>query len=143
MSRLEKAREFRKQILANVNATRKLIRVDELSEDELLGMIDLYESYQVDKLYKVDDIFKYEGKLYKVIQEHTSLENWVPSELPALYLSMMPENVIPEWKQPAGGHNAYNTGDKVIFDGDVYESLIDGNTWSPVDYPSSWELITP
>ena len=27
----------------------KLIRVDELSEDELLGMIDLHESYQVDK----------------------------------------------------------------------------------------------
>ena len=38
------------------------------------------------------------GKLYKVIQEHTSLENWIPSELPALYLSMMPENVIPEWE---------------------------------------------
>ena len=26
-------------------------------------------------------------QLYKVIQEHTSLENWVPSELPALYLN--------------------------------------------------------
>ena len=141
MSRLERAKEFRKRINANIHATRKLIRVDELDEEELLDMIDLYESYQVDKLYKVDDIFKYEGKLYKVIQEHASQENWIPSELPALYLSMMPENVIPEWVQPTGAHDAYNTGDKVIFEGKVYESVIDGNTWSPIDYPQGWKEV--
>ena len=62
LSRIEKAKEFRKLINANLNATRKLIRVDDLSEDELLDMIDLYESYQVGKLYKADDIFKYERK---------------------------------------------------------------------------------
>ena len=142
LNRIEKAREFRKRIDANLQATRKLIRADELSEDELLGMIDLYDNYQVDKLYKVDDIFKHEGKLYKVIQEHTSQDDWIPSELPALYLNMMPENVIPEWVQPVGGHDAYNIGDKVIFNGVVYESIINGNTWSPTDYPQSWELIT-
>lgn len=139
MSRLERAIEFRKRIEANLKATRGLIRVDELSEDELLDMIDLYEAYLTDNEYKVGDIFNYEGKLYKVIQEHTSLENWIPSELPALYLSMMPEGVIPEWVQPTGGHDAYNVGDKVIYEGRVYESLIDGNTWSPVDYPQGWE----
>ena len=143
MNRIEKAREFRKRINANLQATRKLIRVDELSEDELSEIINLYENYQVGKLYKEDEIFKYDGKLYKVIQEHISLENWVPSELPALYLNMMPENVIPEWVQPTGSHDAYNIGDKVIFEGKVYESLIDNNTWSPVDYQEGWELITP
>jgi len=141
MNRLEKAREFRRKINANLQATRKLIRVDELDEDELLEMIDLYESYQVDKLYKVDDIFKYEGKLYKVIQEHTSQADWIPSELPALYLSMMPNNVIPEWVQPTGAHDVYNIGDKVIYEGKVYESLIDNNTWSPKDYPQGWEEV--
>ena len=141
MNRLEKAKEFRKRIDANLQATRKLIRVDELSEDELLEMIDLYDNYQVDKQYKVDDIFKYEGKLYKVIQEHTSQEDWIPSELPALYLNMMPENVIPEWVQPSGEHDAYSVGDKVIFEGKVYESLIDDNTWSPTDYPQGWKEV--
>lgn len=139
MNRLEKAVEFRKLINANLNATRKLIRVDELDEHELLEMIDLYESYQVDKQYKADDMFKYEGKLYKVIQEHISLENWIPSELPALYLNMMPENVIPEWKQPAGNHDSYSIGDKVLFNGKVYESTIDNNTWSPTEYPAGWK----
>ena len=141
MNRIEKAREFRKRIDANLQATRKLIRVDELDEEELLGMINLYDNYQVGKSYKADDIFKYEGKLYKVIQEHASLENWIPSELPALYLNMMPENVIPEWVQPMGSHDAYKVGDKVIYEGKVYESLIDNNTWSPKDYPQGWEEV--
>ena len=141
MNRLEKAREFRKRIDANLQATKKLIRVDELSKEELLDMIDLYENYEVGKFYKIDDIFKHENKLYKVIQEHTSQEDWIPSELPALYLNMMPENVIPEWVQPTGVQDAYNTGDKVIYEGKVYESIIDGNTWSPLDYPQGWKLI--
>lgn len=141
LNRLEKAREFRKRIDANLQATRKLIRVDELDENELLDMIDLYESYQVDKQYKEDDIFKYDGKLYKVIQEHTSQNDWIPIDLPALYLNMMPENVIPEWVQPTGSHDTYNKGDKVIFEGEVYESIIDGNTWSPKDYLQGWKLI--
>ena len=141
MNRLEKAREFRKKINANLQATRKLIRVDELDENELLDMIDLYDNYQVGKSYKVDDVFKYESQLYKVIQEHTSQENWIPSELPALYLNLMPDNVIPEWVQPAGSHDAYNVGDKVIYEGQVYECIIDNNTWSPTDYPQGWKLI--
>ena len=141
MSRIEKAREFRRKINANLQATRKLIRVDELSEEELLDMIDLYKSYETGKSYQADDIFKYEGKLYKVIQEHTSQEDWLPNELPALYLNMMPENVIPEWVQPTGSHDAYNTGDKVIYEVQVYEIIIDGNTWSPTDYPSSWKSV--
>ena len=56
MNRLEKAREFRKLINANLNATRKLIRVDELDEEELLDMIDLYESYEIGKSYQVSYI---------------------------------------------------------------------------------------
>lgn len=137
----KKARKLRELINANLQATRKLVRVDELSQNELLDMIDLYENYEVDKLYKVDDIFKYKEKLYKVIQEHTSQGDWIPSELPVLYLNLLPDKVIPEWVQPIGSHDAYKIGDKVIYEGEVYESLIDGNTWSPVDYPEGWKLI--
>lgn len=138
MDRIEKAREFRNMVNANLQATRKLIRVDELDENELLDMIDLYDNYQIDKQYKEDEIFKYEGKLYKVIQEHTSQEDWIPSELPALYLNMMPENVIPEWVQPTGEHDAYNVGDKVIYKDNVYISTVNNNSWEPTVY--GWEL---
>lgn len=46
----------------------------------------------------------------------------------------------PEWVQPTGAHDAYNTGDKVTYNGKHYTSLLDGNVWSPDAYPDGWEL---
>ena len=43
-----------------------------------------------------------------------------------------------EWVQPTGAHDANNTGDKVIFEGHLWESLIDANVWSPTVYPAGW-----
>ena len=51
------------------------------------------------------------------------------------------EGAAPEWVQPTGGHDAYQTGDTVTFEGQEYKSLIDGNTWSPTDYPQGWEKL--
>ena len=48
---------------------------------------------------------------------------------------------VPDFVQPTGAHDAYNTGDRVVFEGAVYESLLDGNTWSPTDNPAGWEKI--
>lgn len=49
---------------------------------------------------------------------------------------------IKDFVQPTGSHDAYAKGDKVRFDGKVYESLIDGNTYSPADYPAGWQEIS-
>lgn len=38
-------------------------------------------------------------------------------------------------------HDAYNTGDRMTFEGAVYESLIDANVHSPAAYPAGWQLI--
>lgn len=46
---------------------------------------------------------------------------------------------VREWKQPQGAHDAYKKGDRVTFEGTVYESVIDGNVWSPRDYPVGWK----
>ena len=140
LDRIERARAFKNRINANLQAIRRLVRVDEISEEELVEIIDLYQQYEIGKAYVVDEIFKHEGRLYKVIQPHISQEDWLPNELPAMYLNLMPENVIPEWVQPTGSHDAYNIGDKAIYEGEVYESLINGNTWSPVDYPTGWKV---
>ena len=51
------------------------------------------------------------------------------------------EGAPPEWVQPTGAHDAYQTGDHVMFEGQEYVSLIDGNTWSPTAYPQGWEKI--
>mgnify|MGYP000792956840 CR=1 FL=1 len=49
----------------------------------------------------------------------------------------------PDWVQPSGAHDAYNTGDIVNYNGTLYISLIDGNTWSPDAYPAGWQVYTP
>jgi len=50
------------------------------------------------------------------------------------------ENTIPEWEQPEST-NAYMVGDKVTFEGHIYESAINNNIWSPSAYPAGWTLI--
>src|SRR5699024_1656887 len=45
----------------------------------------------------------------------------------------------PEYVPPAGYQDAYNTGDRVTFQGDVYECLSDGVTWSPAEAPQHWK----
>ena len=47
----------------------------------------------------------------------------------------------PEWKQPLGAHDAYKTGDRVTFNGKVYESVINANVWSPAVYPAGWKEV--
>lgn len=48
----------------------------------------------------------------------------------------------PEWKQPEGGHDAYKVGDRVTYNGKVYESTINGNVWAPEAYPQGWKVVT-
>lgn len=47
--------------------------------------IALHPTYEVGVLYKVNDIFNYKGKLYKVLQAHTSQLDWLPNIVQALY----------------------------------------------------------
>lgn len=46
-----------------------------------------------------------------------------------------------EYVQPTGAHDAYSVGDKVIFGGKVYVCVTANCVWSPVVYPSAWELV--
>lgn len=51
------------------------------------------------------------------------------------------EGGAPEWVQPTGATDAYSKGDRVSYNGKVYESVIDGNVWSVDEYPAGWSLI--
>lgn len=47
-----------------------------------------------------------------------------------------------EYVQPTGAHDAYNTGDKITYNGKKYICKIDGCVWSPDVYPAAWEEVT-
>lgn len=48
-------------------------------------IINAFDSYEVNTDYSAGDKFKYDGKLYEVIAEHTSVTEWVPSAEPTKY----------------------------------------------------------
>ena len=45
------------------------------------------------------------------------------------------------WVQPVGASDAYRKGDRVLFQGATYESVIDANVWSPTAYPAGWMAL--
>ena len=93
--------------------------------------------------FSVETRVQYGGKLYRCVQAHTSQSDWTPPVAASLWsgVTVDPATGYDEWKQPTGAHDAYKKGDRVLFNGSVYESLIDGNAYSPTAYPAGWKLI--
>ena len=106
---------------------------------ESLELIELFPAYRVGAAYVVGDRFRYGGKLYRVVQAHTSQADWVPDVTPALYTVVSVEE-WPEWVQPTGAHDAYAAGAKVTHDGKHWVSDVDNNTWAPGAY--GWTEVT-
>ena len=48
-------------------------------------IINAFDSYEVNVDYSVGDKFKFENKLYEVIEDHTSVVEWIPSNEPTKY----------------------------------------------------------
>ena len=115
------------------------VKLREMATDEMsLQVPNLYPAWRAEVNYAVNDRVLYNEVLYKVITAHTSQETWTPIDSPSLFTKVLiPDvNVIPEWEQPEST-NPYMKGDKVSFEGKVYVSIIDNNTWSPITY--GWE----
>ena len=143
MNHLQEALEIRKalQLFLSTLDTEKDI-------DKILSVPSVYPKYEVNKQYKAKEIFSYgensvgDCQLYQVLQDHTSAEQWTPDTATSLYKKIgVTEEGYPEWVQPVGASDAYNTGDVVSFNGTLYMSVIDNNVWSPAAYPQGWSEV--
>lgn len=106
-----------------------------LNDEDALEATNLFPNWEVASAYVVDDRVRYEGTLYKCLQAHTSQAAWTPIAAASLWAKVLiPDaNVIHEWEQP-DSTNPYMQGDKVMYNGQVYESTIDNNVWAPNVY---------
>ena len=52
-----------------------------------------------------------------------------------------PVEEYPEYVAPSGAHDAYNTGDKITYNGKKYICKMDGCVWNPDTYPQGWEEV--
>lgn len=113
-----------------------------LSDEDALEATNLFPNWADATAYAKDERVRYEGILYRCLQAHTSQAAWTPAAAPSLWAKVLipDSNVIPEWEQP-DSTNPYQIGDKVMFDGKVYESVISNNIWSPAQYPAGWKEV--
>lgn len=113
-----------------------------LSDDVALLIPEVYPVWSGNSVeYKKDMRVTYNSVLYKVLQDHTSQETWTPTSAPSLFAKVLTsEGEILEWEQPSST-NPYMKGDKVKYNGKVYESVIDNNVWSPEAYPQGWKEV--
>ncbi|MBR5342609.1 MAG: hypothetical protein IK149_01785 [Oscillospiraceae bacterium] len=115
-----------------------------LADGDALGGVELFPAWKNETAYVLGDRIRYEAKLYKCAQAHTSQPDWTPPDTPALWTEVAEPGTIPVWRQPTGSQDAYNKGDRVWYpakDTTVYESLMDNNVYSPEAYPAGWRQI--
>ena len=120
-----------------------------LTDDMAMEISTVYPAYEVGKAYAADELISYgvngvgDPQLYRVVQAHTSQADWIPDATPALYTPIgLTEAGYPIWSKPTGSHDAYAADDIVDYNGTLYKSLIDGNVYSPEEYPAGWEIYT-
>lgn len=116
-----------------------LVKLRNLATDEMSAEVpNLYPTWKANVQYIADDRVLYNEVLYKVLIGHTSQTDWTPDNAPSLFTKVLipDENIIPEWEQP-DSTNPYMMGDKVIYNGVIWVSIIDNNVWQPSVY--GWE----
>ena len=143
MNKIQAALELRKALqilLATLDTDTNL--------EAILEVPSVFPAYEIGKAYKTKEVFSYgvnnvgDPQLYQVLQDHTSAEEWTPDTATSLYKAIgMTSEGYPEWVQPLGASDAYNTGDIVSYNGKLYKSTIDGNVWAPDAYPAGWEAM--
>lgn len=121
---------------------RKLLvkQADTLPDEEILNVPCFVEKWKAGISYVTGKRVKYNDVIYKVLQDHTSQEDWTPENAPSLFAKVLipDENVIPEWEQP-DSTNPYMTGDKVTHSGETWVSNVDNNVWQPGVY--GWDKV--
>lgn len=116
----------------------------ELWTSELSETIEIVKEWSVGEVVAIGNIRKHLGVKYSCIQAHTTQSDWTPPVVPALWKAMIEAPIgqeYPDWVQPTGAQDAYKIGDKVRFNNENWESLINGNVWSPTAYPQGWKKI--
>jgi hypothetical protein len=117
-----------------------MLAADELKDESAEQFAGLFPDWEPGLAVNAGEVYRWDGTLVEVIQGHTTQSDWTPDVVPALFKIHRTAEVS-DWVQPAGAHDAYQMGDRVRFNGKIYESLINANVWSPTNYPAGWQEI--
>ncbi|OFT32787.1 hypothetical protein HMPREF3169_09645 [Corynebacterium sp. HMSC08C04] len=145
-------------IVTELQESGKLEKPEVATEEQAKANVDAVPEWQDpgtdhSRMYHQGDVVRHQGKLVR--STHAGLNSWEPGALAfdgriweILETTDEPETsetteqpAAPAFKQPTGAHDVYKQGDKVTFNGEVYESLINTNAYSPEAYPQGWKKL--
>jgi hypothetical protein len=118
----------------------------ETQAEAMLQVATVFPKYEVGKAYEAKNVFSYgvnavgDPQLYMVLLDHTAAAEWTPDTATSLYKPIgITEDGYPEWVQPLGATDAYRVGDRVSYNGVIYECISDYNTYAPDVY--GWKVV--
>lgn len=79
--------------------------------------------------------------LWKVITSHITQSDWPPKNNASLWTRIGYDGEILDWVQPTGSHDAYNIGDRVKYNGFIYESTVNSNVYPPNLVVGQWTKL--
>lgn len=119
------------------------IQAESLDDTAALKVPALYDEWSGDAVsYKKGDRRRFQGTLVKCLQDHTSQPDWAPNAAPSLWSVILPGQdgsgvEVGVWQQP-GSTNPYGIGDRVVYNGHLWESNHEANVWRPGDVGAPW-----
>ena len=125
----------------SLNKIGKIVANQVVDDVVALSIKEFYDEWEEGVVYKINQYVMYKEILYKVLTEHNSQTSWTPDVTSSLYAKVLADptgETINEWIQP-DSTNGYMKGDKVMYEGVIYESLVDNNIWAPSTYPAGWK----
>jgi len=108
-----------------------------LTDEQAVAAPFLFDEWDPDGVSYTAEVSKvtYNDLLYKCLQSHVSQASWNPADAVSLWVRIDdPAIEWPEWRQPAGAHDAYPIGAKVSHNNKHWVSNVDNNVWEPGVY---------
>lgn len=93
-----------------------------LSDEDALEAVELFPAWAADTDYAVDERIRYDGRLYRCVQAHTSQSEWTPDATPALWteVALPDDGATPEHPIAYNNNMALEQGKYYAQNGVVY-----------------------
>lgn len=134
---------FREQIYNKINDFEEILRaficlntekiVSTFDDENAVKVIDFYPAWKESIAVAVGERYQYKGRLYKVVQAHTTQADWTPDITPALWTVIDVEHTgTLEDPIPAVASMEYVKGKYYIENGTIYlmnrQGMADGES---------------
>lgn len=134
IDRIERARQFRKSGIAWAK---------DLSDAEASTVPSLYEGMKYDgSLISAGARIPWGDKLMKAAVDLWDNEENNPDNAPTLWVELKYKDGIRIIPETITVPTAFSEGEDGYWEADdsIYTSLVNGNVFTPVEYPANWEL---